>query len=42
MFKGTNMYGAIVDREREWRLEWSHCRDVVATSNADWGRELTW
>ncbi|KAG7449423.1 SET domain protein [Guyanagaster necrorhizus] len=37
MFKGTNMHGAIVDREKEWRHEWETCRSVVSKVDRTWG-----
>ncbi|GLB34072.1 putative SET domain contatining protein [Lyophyllum shimeji] len=42
LFQGTNLYGATLDREREWRKEWSQCHAVFARENADWGRQFTW
>ncbi|KIJ07596.1 hypothetical protein PAXINDRAFT_164574 [Paxillus involutus ATCC 200175] len=32
MLKGTNIYGATLDRERDWRVEWEQCRSVVKIS----------
>ncbi|PBL02778.1 SET domain protein [Armillaria gallica] len=37
MFRGTNMHGAIVDRETEWRREWEACRAVVSNVDTRWG-----
>ncbi|KAJ7284083.1 SET domain protein [Mycena rebaudengoi] len=41
-FKGSNLYGATVDREREWKEEWVQCRDVIAGVNGKWGDQFTW
>ncbi|KAF8204763.1 SET domain protein [Pholiota molesta] len=32
LFKGTNLYGATADREREWRSEWSQCHEPLTWS----------
>ncbi len=42
MFRGTNMHGAIIDRETEWRREWEACRAVVSNVNTRWGVLFTW
>ncbi|KAF5393167.1 hypothetical protein D9757_001238 [Collybiopsis confluens] len=42
LFKGTNLYGAIIDREREWMAQWSECRTVIAQSNEEWANAFTW
>ncbi|KAJ3722676.1 SET domain protein [Lentinula raphanica] len=42
LFRGTNMYGAIQDREQEWRLEWNQCRNVVAEVNTEWTDAFSW
>ncbi|KAF5321297.1 hypothetical protein D9619_000190 [Psilocybe cf. subviscida] len=42
IFPGTNLYGATLDREREWRHEWSVCNDVVSQADAAWGRCYLW
>jgi len=42
MFKGTNLYGATLDREREWRTEWSQCNAVVADADPKWGTKFSW
>lgn len=42
IFKGTNLYGAALDREREWRAEWNLCHAVVERTNPDWGNRFTW
>jgi hypothetical protein len=42
MFKGTNLYGAAVDREREWRADWNTCRVVIERTNLNWGSKFTW
>ncbi|KAK0206753.1 SET domain protein [Desarmillaria ectypa] len=42
MFRGTNLYGAIVDREKEWRREWEICRTVISNVDSRWGDLFTW
>ncbi|KAF8897792.1 SET domain protein [Infundibulicybe gibba] len=41
-FKGTNLYGATLDRERHWIAEWSQCQSFVTATNSDWGSKFTW
>ncbi|KAJ7752803.1 SET domain protein [Mycena maculata] len=40
--KGSNLYGATLDREREWKAEWEQCRAAVAGVNEEWGGQFTW
>ncbi|KAF5388340.1 hypothetical protein D9615_000634 [Tricholomella constricta] len=42
MFEGTNLYGASLDREKEWRHEWSQCHATVVNINPEWGSKFTW
>lgn len=42
MFKGTNLYGAALDREREWQTEWRHCHGVITGANSEWGHKFSW
>lgn len=42
MFKGTNLYPAISDRQTQWTSEWKQCRDAISQVNADWGRAYSW
>ncbi|PPQ70443.1 hypothetical protein CVT26_013937 [Gymnopilus dilepis] len=42
LFKGTNLYGATQDREREWKSEWEQCQAAVSQVNNGWGDLLTW
>ncbi|KAF8076675.1 SET domain protein [Lyophyllum atratum] len=42
LFQGTNLYGATLDREREWRNEWSQCHAVFADANPEWGNKFSW
>ncbi|KAF9238366.1 hypothetical protein BU15DRAFT_47737 [Melanogaster broomeanus] len=42
MLKGTNLYGATLDRERERRVEWEQCHPVVQSVNQAWGEAFTW
>jgi hypothetical protein len=41
-FKGTNIYQATIDREREWRQEWGFCRSIMTDSMSEWAKEFTW
>lgn len=40
--KGTNLYGATIDRRRAWEAEWEQCLADVSTVNTEWGKGLTW
>jgi len=42
LFKGTNLYGATLDRERDWKLEWEQCQASVVQANEAWGQLYTW
>jgi hypothetical protein len=42
MFNGTNLYGATLDREREWRTEWRQCHGVITDANSEWGHKFSW
>ncbi|KAF9569289.1 SET domain-containing protein [Agrocybe pediades] len=42
LFKGTNLYGATLDRERDWKKEWDECRSFVAKINSQWGESFSW
>ncbi|KAH9002447.1 hypothetical protein EDB86DRAFT_3125909 [Lactarius hatsudake] len=42
VLKGTNLYGATIDRHRAWEAEWEQCLADVSTVNAVWGKGLTW
>lgn len=41
-FRGSNLYGATLDRQREWQEEWNRCREAFAAANPAWASELTW
>ncbi|KAH7924334.1 SET domain-containing protein [Leucogyrophana mollusca] len=41
-FKGSNIYGASIDREGQWRSEWTKCRDVIQKANRAWSTLFTW
>lgn len=41
-FRGSNLYGAAVDREQSWKAEWEACRGAVAQVNEEWGKAFTW
>lgn len=42
IFKGTNLYGATLDREAEWKKEWEQCRELIRQSNPPAGDQFTW
>jgi hypothetical protein len=42
VFKGTNLYGATLDRERRWKSEWEECRTIVGLLRSHWAEEFTW
>ncbi|KAG6850915.1 hypothetical protein H0H93_006741 [Arthromyces matolae] len=42
LFQGTNLYGATLDREKEWRAEWNQCKSAFSRQNADWGDKFSW
>ncbi|KAJ7639117.1 SET domain protein [Roridomyces roridus] len=42
LFKGSNLYGATLDRERDWRVEYEQCHAAIANVNEEWGNQFTW
>lgn len=42
LFRGTNLYGATLDRQKTWEAEWEDCRDLIASRDADLGERFTW
>jgi len=42
MFQDTNLYSATLDRERDWRNEWSQCHAVFAKENSEWSAKFSW
>ncbi|KAG7097316.1 hypothetical protein E1B28_004677 [Marasmius oreades] len=42
MFRGSNLFGAIVDREKEYRDEWVQCLRVISECKASWGTAFSW
>ncbi|KAI0065824.1 SET domain-containing protein [Artomyces pyxidatus] len=40
--KGTNLYGATLDRRSEWEAEWLECRKGIMRIDASWHDGLTW
>ncbi|KAH7877122.1 SET domain-containing protein [Lentinula edodes] len=42
LFQGTNLYGAIQEREQEWKSDWNQCHNVVAGVEEAWARAFTW
>ncbi|KAJ7490284.1 SET domain protein [Mycena galericulata] len=41
-FKGSNIYGATLDRDREWKTEWTQCHAAITSVNREWGEQFTW
>ncbi|KAF7355622.1 SET domain-containing protein [Mycena sanguinolenta] len=42
LLKGSNLYGATLDRQREWQAEFEECRSAVSTVNREWADKFTW
>lgn len=42
ILRGTNLYGATSDRERDLRTEWVQCRSLVHGVNPAWADAFTW
>ncbi|KAF8165589.1 SET domain-containing protein [Crassisporium funariophilum] len=42
LFKGSNLYGATLDRDRHWRSEWEQCRKVIGQAEPQWGDLFSW
>ncbi|GBE87482.1 SET domain-containing protein [Sparassis crispa] len=40
--KGSNLFGATLDRQRDWRAEWTQCHTATMSANSAWGNEFTW
>jgi hypothetical protein len=40
--RGTNLYGATLDRRQVWETEWEECRADISAVNTEWGKEFTW
>ena len=41
-FRGTNLYGATIDRRRLLEAEWKSCRDLLRTCKVELADLLTW
>ncbi|KAH8830266.1 SET domain protein [Flagelloscypha sp. PMI_526] len=41
-FKGSNLYGATLDRCRDWEDEWKACCQTISRSKKDWADGFTW
>ncbi|KAM5538834.1 hypothetical protein V8D89_007556 [Ganoderma adspersum] len=41
-FRGSNLFGATLDRKEQWEGEWQQCKDAVSSANTAWGAEFTW
>ncbi|KAF8914232.1 hypothetical protein CPB84DRAFT_1758768, partial [Gymnopilus junonius] len=42
LFRGTNLYGATADRERDWENEWAQCLSALKQLNTPWNELFTW
>ena len=42
LLKGTNLYGATEDRQKEWKAEWRQVRDLLSEVNTNWAEKFTW
>ena len=42
LFRGTNLYGATIDRQKAWEEEWEMCRSRIAVSNSYLAHRFTW
>ncbi|KAF8130332.1 hypothetical protein EV363DRAFT_1219306, partial [Boletus edulis] len=42
ILRGTNLYHATLDRERNWRARWEQCHSLVQMVNPAWGDLFTW
>ncbi|KAF7301999.1 SET domain-containing protein [Mycena indigotica] len=40
--RGSNLHGATIDRERDWRREWTQCRDTLVRFKREWSEQFTW
>ncbi|CCM00966.1 uncharacterized protein FIBRA_03014 [Fibroporia radiculosa] len=40
--KGSNLYGATLDRRRDWQSEWEQCQKTIATVDLTWGEQFSW
>ena len=40
--RGTNLYGATLDRHQVWETEWEQCHTDISTVSTEWGKEFTW
>ncbi|KAF7352490.1 SET domain-containing protein [Mycena venus] len=42
LLKGSNLYGATLDRRREWEAEFEECRGVISAVDREWADQFTW
>jgi hypothetical protein len=40
-FKGSNLYGATLDRKRDLEAEWQGCKNIVSSVDESWGTRFT-
>jgi hypothetical protein len=40
--RGTNLYGATLERRQVWEAEWEQCRADISAVDTEWGKEFTW
>lgn len=42
LFRGTNLWGATLDRQRSWEAEWEDCREFLESHSEELGGSFTW
>ncbi|KAI0632805.1 SET domain-containing protein [Trametes polyzona] len=42
VFRGSNLYGATLDRRRDWETEWTQCKAAVSSAHPEWAEAFTW
>ncbi|KAA1473478.1 SET domain-containing protein [Dentipellis sp. KUC8613] len=40
--KGTNLYGATLERRANWEAEWKQCQEGIANADHEWAQNFTW
>ncbi|KAF9006625.1 SET domain protein [Cyathus striatus] len=41
-FRGSNIYGATLERRAQWKSEWSNCTEIIRRTNPAWESLFTW
>ncbi|GJJ14922.1 hypothetical protein Clacol_009192 [Clathrus columnatus] len=42
LLRGSNLYGATLDRKKDWEAEWTEARQYMSTFHRDWHDAFTW